>query len=180
MTIGLCILKVIDDKDISCEIPATVHSGSNIDLDIMTYIIQTNKLYDRISRQLLSARMLHEPLGKVFKMLIQFDVELQSWRRSLPSRVQPPEVLKVFKVPENNQSLGQMLTHCSYYDLIMITHALFMYPWISNAYLSHSNASLAQMIKAQVVTSSRMVADAARSLIVIARNTDITRAGTQS
>lgn len=171
---------MINDDDITCEIPTKVHPGSAIELDMLTYIIQTCQFYNQISRQLLSTRALHETPAKMLRLVKQFDIQLQAWKEALPSHLRPTDFLKQFKMPGTNRSLGLMTAHCSFYDLIMIIHSIFVYPWVIDSFSDNLDADLALEIRAQTATSSRLVANAARSLVIIARNLDMKRAGTQS
>lgn len=171
---------MINNQDITCEIPKTVHTGSTIDLEMFTYIIQTVQFYDQISTELLSTRALHETPEKMLSLVTQFDLRLQMWKESLPSQLQPPDFLKQFRMPNDMRALGLMMTHCSFYDLIIGIHSTFLYPWVIDSFCGHLTAELALKIKEQVDTSSHLVANAARSLIVIARSLDMGGAGTQS
>ena len=155
-------------------------SGSIGELDAFNHTIRSCRLYGRISKQLMSTRALRESPARMLSVVTQFDSELQTWKNSLPTEIQPPSLLKVFKIPEGDYWLEHMITNCSYYDLVMITHSSFMYPWVIESFPHSLDENLAQSIKAQVVASSGLVANAARSLIVIARHVDLYHAGTQS
>lgn len=172
---------MINDDDITCGIPTIVHPGSTIELEMLTYIIQTCQFHDQISRQLLSTRALHEPPAKMLSLVTQFNIQLQSWKESMPSQLRPTDFLKHFRMPGTNRLLGLMTAHCSFYDMLMINNSIFMYPWVIDSFsVSNLDTDLALKIKAQIIISSHLVANAARSLIVIARNLDMNRAGTQS
>ena len=157
-----------------------VPSGSVGDLDTIKHMVQSCQLYGRISRQLLSTRALHEAPAKMLRVVTQFDAQLQLWKNSLPLEIQPLTTLKQFRIPDGDKWLGHMITHCSYYDLLMITHSSFMYPWVIESFAHDLDEDLAERVQSQTFTSSCFVANAARSLIVIARNVDLYRAGTQS
>lgn len=110
----------------------------------------------------------------------RFHHQLQTWKESIPLQLRPTDFLKQFKMPGSKKSLGLMTTHASFYDLVMATHSTFMYPWVINSFSENGDSALAQRIKAQVHTSSQLVANAARSLIVIIRSLDMDSLGTQS
>ena len=171
---------MIDSDHTTCEIPTTVHPGSTIDLEMLTYIIQTCQFYARVSKQLLTTRALHEPPEKMLSLVRQFDVQLQSWKESMPSQLQPTDFLKQFKMPRTMRLLGLMTAHCSFYDLLMVVHSIFMYPWVIDSFSGNADPKVARRIKAQIITSSHLVANAARSLIVITRSLDMDSIGTQS
>lgn len=144
------------------------------------YIIQTCQIYNQLGRQLSSTQALQEPAAKMLDLVTQFDMKLRSWRDAFPAHLRPPDNLKHFQMPSTIKMLGLMTIHCSYYDLVMIIHGIFAYPWVTESFPGNIDSNLSQRIKVQVVTSSYMMANAARSLIVIARKLDMARACTQS
>lgn len=83
-------------------------------------------------------------------------------------------------MPSTVRMLGLMITHSTFYDLLMTVHTLFMYPWVIESFSGHLEPDITSQITAQRSASSHLVANAARSLIIIARSLDIDRAGTQS
>ncbi|KEF59158.1 uncharacterized protein A1O9_04002 [Exophiala aquamarina CBS 119918] len=171
---------VINDDEITCEVPRAVHPGSAIELEMLTYIIQTCQLYDQTSEPLLSTRALHEPAEKMLSLVARFGDQLQSWKASLPVDLQPADFLKQFRMPDSMRAMGLMVTHCSFYDLVIGVHSIFLYPWVIDSFAGTMDANLALMVREQVKNSSQQVANAARSLIVIARSLDMGQAGTQS
>jgi hypothetical protein len=171
---------VIKNDEITCEIPRSVHPGSAIELEMLTYIIQTCQLYDQISESLLSTRALHEPADKMLSLMSQLDHQLQSWKASLPVDLQPADFVKQFRMPHSMRALGLMVTHCSFYDLVIGVHSIFLYPWVIDSFTGTMDANLTLGVMEQVKNSSQQVANAARSLIVIARSLDMGKAGTQS
>jgi hypothetical protein len=171
---------VINNDEITCEVPRAIHPGSGIELEMLTYIIQTCQLYDQISWQLLSTRALHEPAEKMLSLVAQFDNKLESWKASLPLELQPADFLKQFRMPDTMRALGLMTAHCSFYDLLIGVHSIFLYPWVIDSFSDTLDANLALMVRKQIEISSQQVANAARSLIVIARSLDMGKAGTQS
>lgn len=178
-----CILKepqVINDDDVNCDIPTSVAPGSPIEIDMFTYIIQTCQFYDRISRQLQRIQALEAPAKEMLDLVSQFHTQLQSWKNSLPADSQPCDRLKQWQMPDTVRSLGMLTIHCSFYDLMMVVHSIFAYPWVTELFSGHDDTNLALQVNAQMAASSDIVANAARSLIVIARNLDMDRAGTQS
>lgn len=147
---------------------------------MLTYIIQTCQLYDQISWQLLSTRALDEPAEKMLNLVAHFENRLQSWKKSLPPELQPADFLKQFTMPEQMRALGLMTIHCSFYDLVIRVHSIFLYPWVIASFANTSDNPLAPLIREQIETSSQKVANAARSLIVVARSLDMGKAGTRS
>jgi hypothetical protein len=116
----------------------------------------------------------------MLSLVAQLDHKLQSWKASLPLELQPAEFLKQFKMRDNTRALGLMTAHCSFYDLIIGVHSMFLYPWVINSFSDALRPDIALEVSKQVEVSSQQVANAARSLIVIARSVDMGKAGTQS
>ncbi|OQU98882.1 Fungal specific transcription factor domain-containing protein isoform 2 [Cladophialophora immunda] len=171
---------LINDDDITCDIPTTVHPGSTIELETLTYIIQTCRLYHEISKQMLTTRALQEPPEKMLSLVGQFDNHLRAWKESMPLQLRPTDFLKQFEMPGNRKLLGLMTAHCSFYDLVMAAHSTFLYPWVIQSFSENVDAELAQRIKEQIRVSSQLVANASRSLIVVVRSLDMDSVGTQS
>ncbi|KAH0844475.1 putative fungal specific transcription protein [Fonsecaea pedrosoi] len=171
---------LIDDDDISCDIPETVHPGSTIEPETLTYIIQTCRFYHQISKQMLTTRALEEPPERMLSLVEQFDNQLQAWKESIPLHLRPTDFLKQFKMPGNRKLLGLMTAHCSFYDLVMAAHSTFLYPWVIESFSEYGDTELAQRIQKQIHVSSHLVANAARSLIVVVRSLDMDSVGTQS
>ncbi|KIW95658.1 uncharacterized protein Z519_04243 [Cladophialophora bantiana CBS 173.52] len=171
---------VIDDDDIDCDIPSILQAASSTEPEMLTYTIQACQIYDQISKELLATQALHEPPMKMFDLVAHFDTQLRLFKEALPQQLRPVSCLKQFHMPGTIRMLGLMTTHCSFYDLLMLVHTIFAYPWIIESFPSSLDASLAVKVKTQIAVSSQIVADVARSLIVIERNLDIDRAGTQS
>jgi hypothetical protein len=156
-----------------------VYPGSKIDIEIFTYTIQTCQLYDEVNRQLISIRALHEPPTKMLSFVKQFDIQLRTWRESMPAQLRPTDFVKQFTMPGTMRMLGLMTVHSSFYDLLMVAHSIFIYPWVISSFASDGDPEFAAKLKAQTMSSSRLVANAARSLIVMTRSLDINSIGIQ-
>ncbi|RVX72409.1 hypothetical protein B0A52_03597 [Exophiala mesophila] len=171
---------VIDDNDIGCEVPTEVHPDSTIDPLIFTSIIQTCQISSRLCRQLISTRHLQDQPSKLMDIVNGLDNELRTWKANLPSRIMPQDELKHFQTNPISTNLALILLHCSYYDLIMATHTIFVYPWSIRQPALESNPDLAAKLRAQIRRSSEAVATAARNIIIMARNFDINGACTHA
>lgn len=170
---------MINDDDITCKIPTTVYPGSKIDIEMFTYTIETCRLYDQVNKQLIAIRALHEPPAKMLSFVGRFDKQLRTWKESMPSQLRPSEFLRQFTMAGTMRLLGLMSVHSSFYDLVMVTHSIFMYPWVVSSFSSDGDPNFARKLKAQTMTSSHLVANAARSLIVMTRSLDMDSIGIQ-
>ncbi len=125
-------------------------------------------------------RALQEPAEKMLGFVTHFDALLRLWKDRLPLQLRPAELLKHFTMPNSLRMLGLMTIQCSYYDLLMVIHRIFMYPWVVASFSNIEDTELISEIKEQSTKSSQVVANAARSLIVIMRGLYFDRSGTQS
>ena len=174
------MFQVIDDNDIGCKIPTEVHAGSTISVKMLTYLIRSCQLSGNICRQLMAAKAFDEDPETMLALVQDFDEQLCSWKTSLHSQVRPQDTVKHFHAAPNTRFLEMILIHCSYYNLLMVVHTLFAYPWIINSFEIGANSSFRTKIKAQVARSSKVVANAARNIIVMTRNFDINGACTHA
>ncbi|KIX06974.1 uncharacterized protein Z518_04950 [Rhinocladiella mackenziei CBS 650.93] len=171
---------VIDDDDIGCGIPTVVHSRSTIDPAAVRCIIRSCQISSRICKRLMSVRSLEGQLMKVLDIVTDCDKQLRSWKDSLPVAIRPQDRLKQFQVSRDTSSLAQILLHCSYYDLVMVLHAPFAYPWMTKHLCSDTNTNLRTRVNAQIAQSSEATVEAARNIIVMARNFEINGANTHA
>lgn len=177
---GLTVLQVIDDDDIGCHIPKEVHSSSTLDPITLGYIIQSCQISSRICKKLMTAKSLETLPSKVLEIVNGLDKQLHSWKESLPVEMRPSGRLEKLHVSSNVTPLGITLIRCSYYDLLMVLHAPFSYPWISRRLNHHSNSEFRVKLNAQVTKSSQKVVDAARNIIITARTFEINGANTHA
>ncbi|KIW99291.1 uncharacterized protein Z519_00954 [Cladophialophora bantiana CBS 173.52] len=171
---------VIDDDDISCDIPAVAHSRSTIDPIIMKYIVESCQISSRICKKLMSAKRLDNQPGKFLGIVAEFDNELRKWKNSIPVAMRPKDHLKQFEVSQNVSSLEKILIQSSYYDLMMVIHAPLSYPWITNRIRCDLNTNIRARIETQIAQSSEETARAARNIIIMARNFEINGANTHA
>lgn len=104
------------------------------------------------------------------------DLQLREWRESLPVTMRPPEKLVSFQVPSSTKSFSIILIHYAYYGTLMAIHTMIAYPWISSTVFENDRSAITQD---QTISSSNIVADAARNIIVIARSLGIDGASIQ-
>lgn len=124
----------------------------------------------------MSAKALQKSPSALLDTARELGEQLQSWKESLPTNMRPKDHLTSFQVPQNARPLSKIILQYSYYGNLISIHTPFAYPWMfeQNISLNPSEA-----IDEQLVTSSNIVADAARNIIVIARNVEITGTSTQ-
>lgn len=106
--------------------------------------------------------------------------QLKSWKDSLPVDLQPKTHLRQFLVSPGARPLREILIYCSYYDHMMALNAPFAYPWIAKRFLPKSTQEAQTKFTAQAATSSAEMADAARNIIIMARNFEMNGANTHA
>lgn len=104
------------------------------------------------------------------------DLQLREWRQSLPVTVRPADKLTAFQAPSDAQTFSTIHTHYAYYGSLMAIHTMIAYPWIRSTVFDHDRSAVTQD---QTISSSNIVADAARNIIVIARTLGIDGASIQ-
>lgn len=102
--------------------------------------------------------------------------QLREWRDSLPVTLRPPDKIMAFQVPSHANKFSAIHTHYVYYGTLVAIHTMIAYPWIRSTVFDHDrNADTRE----QTISSSNIVADAARNIIVIARSLGVDGASIQ-
>ena len=104
------------------------------------------------------------------------DAQLREWRQSLPVALRPADKLMAFQTPSNTRSFATTHTHYAYYGTLMAIHTMIAYPWIRSTVFDYDRNHVAHD---QIISSSNIVADAARNIIIIARSLGIDGASIQ-
>jgi hypothetical protein len=107
---------------------------------------------------------------------MKLDSQLREWRDSLPVTLRPADKLMSFQMPSNAKTFSIIHTHYAYYGALMAIHTMIAYPWIRSTVFDHDRNAVTQD---QTISSSNIVADAARNIIVIARSLGIDGASIQ-
>ena len=128
----------------------------------------------------MSAKGLDRQPAKVLEIVAEFAEQLRSWKESLPLQVRPKDRPKQPHFSLLARTLGIALLLCSYYDLLMVLHAPFSYPWSTQRFPHDSNANTRVKVNSQIVHSSEATVEAARNIIIMARNFEINGANTHA
>lgn len=163
----------------SCEIPTTVHPHSTLDPVFLKSIIQSCQISSRICK-VLSAKGLDDQPTKLLEIINKYNQELLSWQNSLPAEMRPKLCYKNIDNISLSRTLGIILIHCSFNDLLMVLNAPLAYPWINSALRTHSNSDLVRKIDAQITESSETVIESARKIIIMTRHFDLNGANTHA
>ncbi|GAD98466.1 hypothetical protein BC1G_04425 [Paecilomyces variotii No. 5] len=130
------IVMVIDDDDISCEIPNTIPDGSTIDIEVFTASIKHAQVCSQILKGLFSARGFRQSSEKLFTSMDILERRLQEWRDSLPRHLFPSEIEPVSHLSSQKCRLNIIRLHSFYYGSVVVLHAILHYPWICSLLLN--------------------------------------------
>lgn len=100
---------------------------------------------------------------KILEMIEELNTELQEWRDSLPSFLQPDApTTRHGKRPQNINMYHVMYLRYAYFGSIMAIHSILTHPWNSSLFVSGQTAALRNRIS----ISSHVVVNAARAIIL--------------
>lgn len=162
---------VIDDDNVSVQIPWAIPSGSNIDLQSLSIAAKHAKLHSQISRQLLSFKALSMSTRDLMNSVNQYHDQLNQLLEDMPTAFR---IGTLARPPYSNRMLIQLLyLHFSIYGSLMAIHAHFFYPWMISR---HTTDIQDDALETQIASSAATVADAARKIILALRlvNSNIT------
>jgi len=174
------LFQVIDDEDIGCDLPTVMHPRSTSNPETIRYFVRSCQVSSRICKRLMSAERLVDQPAKILNIVIEMDRQLCLWKDSLPPQMQPSGSLRPSQASHSARTLEWILLHCSFYDLVMVLHAPYAYPWITQRFRIDANIEFGAKIEAQVAQSSKIMAEAARNIIIMTRNFEINGANTHA
>lgn len=171
---------MIDDSDIGCDIPIEVHDGSTLNLQVFKFLIRSSQISSRICKKLMSAHIQDDQPAEILECVLDFNHQLQSWKADLPVELRPQDHVQQFQKRPSQRSLSTTLLQSSYYDLLMVSHAPFVYPWITQRFERGASPDVRAKISDQVIKSVEATVVAARNIIVMTRNFEINGANTHA
>ncbi|KAL2836399.1 fungal-specific transcription factor domain-containing protein [Aspergillus pseudoustus] len=151
---------ILDDDDISCEMPTEMPHGSTIDIEVFTAIVNHAQMCSLILKQLCSARSFKNTTEFIFRQTDRHEEKLQEWRSSLPPGLRP-ESISNSKTPLNRR-FNLIRLHIAYHGSNIALHANTYYPWINSFLISHGGASF----RARAAHSSEQVAASSRQILL--------------
>lgn len=150
-------LQILDDDDITCEIPKTAVPGSTIDPIVLRGVVEHAQICSLMSKRLAAIRTLRHSPDDLMSIVRQLGDSLDSWWTSLPEHL------------KNNSSSEDNIRFCHMYHGSRIAlHTNFTYPWIS--VLITGNKS--QDYQDQLMLSANRAAESAREIIMSTRKID--------
>jgi hypothetical protein len=167
---------MIDDDEISCQVPKSIVHGSTINLEILTHIVTHAQIASRISKRLLSVASFQKTPTALLETVSDLNLQLQCWRESLNSSLQPNIPINRSELRSTCELNAIIYLHFAYYGSLTAIHTIFFYPWISAICgVDPRNATLCE----QMAVSTNIVADAARSIIQTTRHMRVDAASPQ-
>ncbi|KIW78567.1 hypothetical protein Z517_08405 [Fonsecaea pedrosoi CBS 271.37] len=162
---------LIDDDEISCQVPKDACPGSTIDVPALVAVIQQARILSQVAKRLFSFQALQRSSPVLLEAVRDLDAQLRGWRNSLPDDLKPPDTLGSFSIVDRRRLCRLVLIYYGYYGGLTSIHAAFAYPWISSTLFGHGR--MGEGIREQIMASSEIVHGAARNMLVIAKGVEI-------
>ena len=155
--------QAIDDDDISCQVPSGIAQQSSAEVQMIIHKTRFAQISSQISRRLTSVKAFHQSSDELIKAVAELTKQLEQWRAE-----QPITSNSASSAPVECSQFDRYFDY-AYYGGLAAIHQTFAYPWIANLIGSEEN----QSFRNQVAQSTRIVAEAARHMILIAKHSKI-------
>ncbi|KAF9887171.1 hypothetical protein FE257_010425 [Aspergillus nanangensis] len=152
---------VLDDADISCELPTEIPAGSTIDIEAFSAIVKHAKICSDMFKQLFSARAFSQPLESIFANMQGVSESLQQWRNALPPSLQLERTPDEAMGTSPKRNCDRVRVRSAYYGSIIALHASIHYPWVRSLLLLRTETSFSDRIS----NSSALAAMASREIL---------------
>jgi hypothetical protein len=163
------LFKIIDDDDISCQIPTSIPQGSAVNLDCLTHIVNHARISSLISKRLATAKAFRQTPKQIIESVCELSRHIEEWRESLPPFLQPVNPIKSNELPPNVHLYHVMYIRYAYFGSVMAIHSIFTYPWNSAVFGANQSSAL----HSQISLSTNIVVEAARSIIIATKYVDV-------
>jgi hypothetical protein len=154
--------KAIDDDEISCQIPTTNARGCSVDVALFTSIIKHAQISSQISRRLGSVRALQGISSQLIETIDDLSKQLQRWYDDLPAYQKLKVGRNTAPTPSTTRFDYLMYLHTAYHGSLMSIHTIFSYPWVGAIFGNEKSPAF----RAQTLSSTRELAEAARNIIL--------------
>ncbi|ORX96467.1 fungal-specific transcription factor domain-domain-containing protein [Clohesyomyces aquaticus] len=146
----------IDDDNISTHISTKTPIGSSVDVHVFTLIVRHAQISAGISRRITSVKASKQSSVHAAETVNTPDLRMGSLggQQSCPSAARRVQAVYL---------------HLAIHGSLMATHVIFFYPWIARRFHCHSEA----LRHSQLTTSSSMVFNAARQIILTLRSLQV-------
>ncbi|KAK2123311.1 fungal-specific transcription factor domain-containing protein [Fusarium oxysporum II5] len=159
---------IIDDDDVSCEIPTTIPAGSAMDVTLCTAFVKHAQICSETLKRFYSAQGHDKSPETRFREVEYVESKLSEWRDHLPDHV-PVDSAALVRLQGSYKVRANIIRlHRAYWGSIIELHASFHYPWIcSRIIIANKNNNY---FRDAVARSSTHTADAARQIIASLRH----------
>ncbi|GKZ38319.1 hypothetical protein AbraIFM66950_010449 [Aspergillus brasiliensis] len=152
---------VIDDEDITCQLPTTTSPTCTDDLGCFKYMVQHAQISSRITKRLATGSVFRQTPTQILQAVHELDLELQEWRDSLPSYFHPDKPISHDDLPRSIHPYHALYLRYAYFGSVMAIHSIFTFPWNNSLFDERFPA-----LQEQISLSSYIVVNAARSIIL--------------
>lgn len=153
---------MIDDDNISCQVPERVVTGGCHDIQFMTVLVKHAQISGQICRRLLSVSSFQQTPADLIDTMYELTQQLKCWHDSLPTSWRPDQPIKLSELMSARALNCALYVRFNYYGSLTAINTIFFFPWISAICgISPQTAEL----RDQIVLSTKIVADAARNII---------------
>ncbi|CRG86432.1 hypothetical protein PISL3812_03438 [Talaromyces islandicus] len=160
---------MIRDEDISLALPTEVRPDTRSDLKFMLSTIKHAQISSSIERCLFSTESKSKSLDGLRDAVVQLDNELRSWNADLGAEYRMPTTNKPELAHARISLIHILYLHNCFHGSLCILHTVMTQPWKNSRFQYSRNPVHA----AQVQESSRIVAEAARSIILQSQQCEI-------
>lgn len=159
--------QILDDDNISCEIPETAVPGSTINPVVFRSVIKHAQICSTMSKKLSSVRTFRQSPKDLKETVRQLGSSLDTWWHSLPDYFKITGALNQTSPLFSQQNDTIRFCHM-YYGSRIALHANFTYPWISTLLGGNGNKDFLD----QLASSAKIAAESAREIIMSTRRID--------
>ncbi|KAK4893289.1 hypothetical protein LTR27_008412 [Elasticomyces elasticus] len=151
----------IDDDNVSVQMPAISPSGNYLGSLCFSLGIRVSRIQSRMSRSLFSFKTLSLSVGELMAIVSQLDAQLKQLLEEIPLEYIISVHSRTLFSPQ--RLIEALFLHFTIHGTIMAVHAHFFYPWMCSRFaVDGYDAAL----EAQIASSSAIVAEAARKIIL--------------
>jgi hypothetical protein len=162
---------MINDDDIDCKLPEPISGQPSLKLEFFHHVIHHAQISSAIVEQMTTAKARRRKLTETIETVNELDRRLKSWYDTVPEALRL-RGSQAGTAPPGLQVSNLNYLHLAYFGSLAAIHCVFAYPWNLTGIDLGADARLA----AQVETSTHALAEAARNIILITRQLQISAA----
>ncbi|KIW84902.1 hypothetical protein Z517_00290 [Fonsecaea pedrosoi CBS 271.37] len=160
---------IMDDDEISCQVPQTVPSGLPSDTLYCHTLIKMMQLASTARKQLSSARALRQTTDQLFQAVHNLREELAEFKNSVQQHICLDDAIDVARLPAGMTLRQAQSLQSHYFCLVLDINTPLTYPWLDVSTYVAGN----MMAASQVHASYNDVVQVSRAAILAARQVHI-------